>query len=97
MVNMLNEERARVGRPSSAHDGFMIGHITPFLYVGKPSFDVGEATLSGSAQSIAERILEGTATGVNQLQVRFKAQSCDELCDQIAAFASEVAPFVTTI
>ena len=94
---LLNEERARVGRSPSANDGFMIGHITPFLYVGKPSFDVGEATLSGSAQSIAERILEGTATGVNQLQVRFKAQSCDELCDQIAAFASEVAPLVTTI
>jgi hypothetical protein len=97
MVELLNEERARVGRAPSANDGFMIGHITPFLYVGKPSFDVGEATLSGSAQSIAERILEGTAAGVNQLQVRFKAQSCDELCDQIAAFASEVAPLVTTI
>jgi hypothetical protein len=97
MVNMLNDERARVGRAASANDGFMIGHITPFLYVGKPSFDVGEATLSGSAQSIAERILEGTAAGVNQLQVRFKAQSCDELCDQIAAFANEVAPLVTNI
>jgi len=48
MVNMLNDERARVGRAASANDGFMIGHITPFLYVGKPSFDVGEATLSGS-------------------------------------------------
>ena len=97
MVNMLNDERARVGRIPSTNDGFMIGHITPFLYVGKPSFDVGEATLSGSAQSIAERILEGTAAGVNQLQVRFKAQSCDELCDQIAAFANDVAPLVTNI
>jgi hypothetical protein len=34
---------------------------------------------------------------VNQLQVRFKARSCDELCDQITAFARDVAPLVTTI
>jgi hypothetical protein len=34
---------------------------------------------------------------VNQLQVRFKARSCDELCDQIRAFATDVAPLVTNI
>ena len=94
MVSMFNDERARVGRGDL---DVMIGHITPFLYVGDPGFDVGDATLSGSAQSIAERILAGTADGVNQLQVRFKARSCDELCDQIALFASEVAPLVTVI
>ena len=94
MVNLFNDERARVGRESL---NVMIGHITPFLYVGTPSFDVGEATLSGSPQSIAERILAGTADGVNQLQVRFKARSCDELCDQIALFATEVAPMLTVI
>lgn len=94
MVAMFNDERARVGRDSL---DVMIGHITPFLYVGTPSFDVGDATLSGSAQSIAERILAGTAEGVNQLQVRFKARSCDELCDQIALFATEVAPLVTVL
>jgi len=94
MVGILRDEMSRVGR---AVLNMMIGHITPFLYVGTPSFDVGEATLSGSAQSIAERILAGTADGVNQLQVRFKARSCDELCDQIRAFATDVAPLVTTI
>ena len=94
MVSMLRDEMSRVGRDVP---NMMIGHITPFLYVGTPSFDVGEATISGSAQSIAERILAGTADGVNQLQVRFKARSCDELCDQIRAFAAEVAPLVTTI
>ena len=94
MVTMFNDERARVGRGDL---DVMIGHITPFLYVGIPGFDVGEATLSGSAQSIAERILAGTADGVNQLQVRFKARSCDELCEQIALFATEVAPLVTHV
>jgi len=94
MVAMLRDEMARVGRDVP---DMMIGHITPFMYVGTPSFDVGEATLSGSAQSIAERVLAGTADGVNQLQVRFKARSCDELCDQIRAFATDVAPLLTTI
>ena len=93
MVNVLQAERAKHGR--TGH--FMIGHITPFIYVGDPSWDVGEATLSGSPQSIAERVLAGTADGVNQLPVRFKARSCNELCDQLAAFASDVAPLVTSI
>ncbi len=93
MVAILNSERDRVGRSGP----FMIGHITPFMYVGTPGWDVGEATLSGSPSSIAERVLAGTAEGVNQLQVRFKARSCDELCDQLAAFATDVAPHLTAI
>jgi alkanesulfonate monooxygenase SsuD/methylene tetrahydromethanopterin reductase-like flavin-dependent oxidoreductase (luciferase family) len=92
MVAMLLDERERHGGAPLA-----IGHITPFLYIGDPTWEVGDATLSGSAQSIAERILAGTADDVNQLQVRFKARSCDELCEQIALFANEVAPLVTEI
>lgn len=93
MVGLLQAERQRHGRTGS----MMIGHITPFLHIGTPSWDVGEATLTGSGSEIAERILAGTAAGVNQLQVRFKARSCDELCDQIALFAQDVAPLVTRI
>ena len=93
MVAMLMTERDKHGRT----DPFMIGHITPFLYVGQPAFDVGEGTIHGSPSSVAEQILAGTAPGVNQLQVRFKARSCDELCDQLVAFASDVAPLLTDI
>ena len=75
----------------------MIGHITPFLYVGTPSWDVGEGVISGGPEAIAEQILDGTGTGVNQLQVRFKARSCDELVDQLATFGLTVAPLLTTI
>jgi hypothetical protein len=53
--------------------------------------------LSGAPGDIAEQILAETADGVNQLQVRFKARSCDEICDQMAAFATEVAPILTAI
>lgn len=94
MVKMLNDERTRVGRASGP---YMIGHITPFMYVGEPTWDVGEATIAGSPESIVERVLAGTAAGVNQLQVRFKSRSCDELCDQLSAFATEVAPHLTTV
>lgn len=92
MVGLLQSERERHGRSGLP---MMIGHITPFLYVGDPGWDVGEGVLTGSASSIAERILAGTVEGVNQLQVRFKARSCEELCDQMTAFATEVAPLVT--
>jgi probable F420-dependent oxidoreductase len=94
MVSMLNESRAQAGRSDLP---MMIGHITPFLHVGTPSFDVGEATLSGSPEAIAEGILAGTADGVNQLQVRFKARDIEEYCDQLAAFATDVAPLVTSL
>ncbi|MSO58928.1 MAG: LLM class flavin-dependent oxidoreductase [Ilumatobacteraceae bacterium] len=93
MVDALSNERHSAGRTGP----FVIGHITPFLYVGTPSFDVGADTISGLSQSIAERILAGAPRGVNQLQVRFRAQSVDEYCDQLVAFATEVAPLVTTI
>jgi alkanesulfonate monooxygenase SsuD/methylene tetrahydromethanopterin reductase-like flavin-dependent oxidoreductase (luciferase family) len=94
LIASLNEARAAAGRMDQP---MMIGHITPFLYVGTPSWDVGEGVISGGSESIAEQILSGTAESVNQLQVRFKARSCDELVDQLAAFGSTVAPLLTTI
>lgn len=93
-VALLREERERHGR---AELPMVIGHITPFLYVGIPDFDVGEGTITGTAETVAERILTGTAEGVNQLQVRFKARSCDELCEQLILFGTDVAPLLTTI
>jgi len=87
----MRDEHGRSDRP------MMIGDITPFLHVGTPNWDVGEGTLSGAPGDIAEQILADTADGVNQLQVRFKARSVDEQCDQMALFATEVAPILTSI
>jgi probable F420-dependent oxidoreductase len=94
MVDQLQARRDAAGR---ADLPMMIGHITPFLYVGEPSFNAGPGTISGTPVAIAEQILAKTATGVNQLQVRFKARSCDELCEQMVAFTADVAPLLTTI
>jgi alkanesulfonate monooxygenase SsuD/methylene tetrahydromethanopterin reductase-like flavin-dependent oxidoreductase (luciferase family) len=90
-LQSIREEHGRADRP------MMIGDITPFLYVGTPSWDVGEGTLSGPPGDIAEQILADTADGVNQLQVRFRSRSVDEQCEQMAAFATEVAPILTKI
>ena len=90
-LQALREEHGRADTP------MMIGDITPFLYVGVPSWDVGDGVLSGAPGDIAEQILADTPAGVNQIQVRFKARSCDEICEQMAAFAGEVAPILTTI
>jgi len=93
LVATLQTHREKAGRAEGA---FAIGHITPFLYVGEPAWDVGD-TVTGSPDQLADTILGSTAAGVNQLQVRFQARSCDELCDQLAAFATDVAPLVTVI
>ena len=94
MVATLRETRAEHGR---ADEPMMIGHITPWLYVGTPDRDVPDDSLTGEGQQLGEQILAGTADGVNQIQVRFRARSCDELCDQMAAFATDVAPLLTTV
>ena len=94
MVAALQAGREAAGR---ADRPMMIGHITPFLHVGNATWDIGADTVTGSPTAVAEQILAGTPDGVNQLQVRFKARSCDEICDQMVAFATDVAPLLTTI
>ena len=94
MVATLRETRAEHGR---ADEPMMIGHITPWLYVGKPEWDVPDESLVGEPEDLGEQILATTADGVNQIQVRFRARSCDELCDQMAAFATDVAPLLTDV
>ena len=91
MVAALLAERDRCGR---AGEPFAMGTITPFLYVGTPGWDVPPDTLVGEPDALAEQLLSGAPAGVNQLQVRFRARSCAELCDQIAAFGERVLPQV---
>lgn len=94
MVAALEDHRAAAGR---ADEPFAVGHITPFLYVGDPAWDVPADTVTGPSDAVAAAITGGAPAGVNQLQVRFRARDCAELLDQLAAFATDVAPFVTTI
>ena len=84
----IHRDKVRGGEPID------IGTITEFLHVGEPTWDVGRGVISGSAESIGESLRVFAAMGVTNLQVRFKARSCEELMDQMAAFGSEVAPLL---
>jgi alkanesulfonate monooxygenase SsuD/methylene tetrahydromethanopterin reductase-like flavin-dependent oxidoreductase (luciferase family) len=91
MVALLDATREQAGR---ADRPMAIGHITPFLYVGTPAWDVGDATITGSPGAVADAILAGAPARANQVQVRCKSRTLDEYCDQLAAFATEVAPLL---
>jgi alkanesulfonate monooxygenase SsuD/methylene tetrahydromethanopterin reductase-like flavin-dependent oxidoreductase (luciferase family) len=91
LVTRLLDELETAGR---ADVPFAIGHITPFIHVGRPKWDVGGPTVSGSPDQIVEGLLEGLPAAVNQLQVRFRCRSADECCDQIEAFGRDVAPLL---
>ena len=69
-----------------------IGANSEWLYLGKPSFDLGPNSRAGSGEAIAASLLELRAMGVSHCGVRFRTRSCDELVDQIGAFAADVAP-----
>jgi len=71
-----------------------IGANTERLYVGKPSFDLGAGARAGSGAEIAERLRALGRLGVSHLGVRFRTRSCDELVEQIEAFAKEVMPLL---
>ena len=69
-----------------------IGANSPWLYLGTPAFDTGPNALTGSADAVVASLLELKALGVSHCGVRFRSRSCDELCDQIEAFAAGVLP-----
>jgi probable F420-dependent oxidoreductase len=73
-----------------------IGANSEWLYLGTPSFDLGPNSRSGAGEAIAASLLELRAMGVSHCGVRFRTRSCDELVDQIGAFAADVAPHLQT-
>jgi probable F420-dependent oxidoreductase len=73
-----------------------IGTISEWLYVGQPKFDVGPNTRSGPARELVGPLRELREIGINHFGVRFRARSCDELVEQIEAFASDVAPHLNS-
>jgi probable F420-dependent oxidoreductase len=90
-VAWLRERREQNGRNDLP---FAIGGNSEVLYVGDPWFEPGPGQLAGEPAAIAERLRKAKAVGINQLQLRFHTRSCSELCDQIDAFGSLVAPML---
>lgn len=90
-IAYIHAERERAGRDAPIDLGF----VTEDLYVGTPSWDVSDrATIHGSGELIAEKMLEMKALGVNHLQVRFRSRSIEEHLDQMSAWTHEVAPLL---
>ena len=89
-IERLHELRDAAGR----HGDFTIGAIVPFLYVGDAGWDTGKGCLAGEAEKLAGYLRDYAAMGVDQVQVRFRSRTCDELCDQIRAFATNVVPML---
>ncbi len=87
-IALLRAHRARV-RGDAPID---IGANSEWMYVGRPAFDVPAGTRTGSGEALAAPLRALRALGVGHVGVRFRTRSCDELLDQIAAFAAEVAP-----
>jgi probable F420-dependent oxidoreductase len=89
-IDFLHEERAKAGRTGT----FDVGGFSMPMYVGRPSWDVGEHTVSGSPEELAGQIREWASIGSTFMGVRFRSRDAQELVDQVTVFGSEVVPFV---
>lgn len=69
-----------------------IGMNAPWLYIGKPTFEIPPTTRTGSPAELAEVLRAIRALGVQHCGVRFRSRSCAELTEQIERFGAEVAP-----
>lgn len=69
-----------------------LGAMAEPIYIGEPSWDVGRWTITGEADSHAERLQEFGAMGCSHVQVRLRSRSVDELLDQMNLFAEAVLP-----
>lgn len=74
-------------------DPIDLGALSGPLYVGDPSWDVGR-TVKGAPEKIAGYLRGYSDMGANHVQVRFRSRDIAELCDQMRAFASDVAPLL---
>jgi probable F420-dependent oxidoreductase len=95
--DVLPDRIARIRRlreEAGVEGPFTVGAIAEPLYVGAAGWDVGRRTVSGPAGAIAESLRAYRAMGVDQVQVRFRSRSRDELVAQIGQFGEEVAPLL---
>lgn len=73
-----------------------LGMNSPFLYLGRPTFDIGPGALGGSAAEIAGELRRRRHLGISHIGVRFRSRSCDELIEQVECFGQEVGPLLNS-
>ncbi len=92
-LDLLAATRETLGR---ADQPMAIGHVViPYIHVGTPSSERRQPCHSGTPEQIAEAILAETPAEVNQLQVRFDADSAAHYAEQVEAFGTLVGPLLT--
>jgi probable F420-dependent oxidoreductase len=89
-VDEIRRHRDAV-RPGAHID---LGFMPEYLYVGRPGWDTGGYTRTGSPEALAESLRDAYAFGCNVLHLHFRSRDRAELCDQLAAFARDVAPLL---
>ena len=89
-VELIRSLREEAGLPTA----FDLGVNCEPVYVGTPSHEVSEWTVTGPAEQLAERLRRYPERGMNQLQVRFTATSAAEYAEQVERFGAEVAPLL---
>lgn len=82
----IGELRAAAGRTGP----FTFGALVRPMYVGQPGWDVGRATLAGDPERLRGELADYEAMGVDQVQVRLRSRTHEELVDQLHAFMTEV-------
>ncbi len=85
--------RAMRAASARADEPIVLGALSGPLWVGEASWNTGRC-VHGSADKVATYLRTVRELGVDQIQVSFPSRSAHELCDQIAAFAADVAPHV---
>ena len=90
-IAFIRERRAAAGRGDDPID---LGALVGAVYVGEPTWDVGQQTLTGPPAKVAHVLGKYAALGVGQVQVRFRSRSATELVDQIKAFGADVLPLL---
>ena len=90
IIATIRQAAEEAGRGDTRFD---IGFHGGILYLGEPP-EGSRATLSGTAEQVAERLRQVAAAGANVLHLRFANRSKAELLDQMAAFGAEVAPLL---
>lgn len=91
-IDFIRTTRAESAR---ADEPIVLGALSGPLYVGEPGWDTGRC-VRGPVDKVAAYLRTYRDLGVDQIQVGFASRTADELCDQIAAFAAEVAPLVNS-
>jgi probable F420-dependent oxidoreductase len=83
-----HRDRVRPGAPLE------LGVITEAIHVGTPRGEQPRWVLHGEPERIAESLNEYGDMGVSHLQIRFVAEDCAELVDQMERFGAEVGPLL---